>query len=108
MSEPKITKHDILEKTPGMLQKQLYIIHTKPTNGLGPIPVIASGPLMDDRGEQMIGSVIIVDSEDRSVVDRHMANEPFNLAGLYESLTINRWYQRVGNIASQEPGEGVA
>ena len=37
MSEPKITKQDILEKTPGMLQKQLYIVHTKPTNGLGPV-----------------------------------------------------------------------
>ena len=37
MSEPKITKHDILEKTSQMLQKQLYVIQTTPTNGLGPV-----------------------------------------------------------------------
>ena len=65
----------------------------------GPIRVVASGPLMDDRGERMIGSIIIVDCENRSAVDRLMADEPFNLAGLYETLTINRWHQRVGDIA---------
>ena len=37
MSEPKITKQDVLEKTTHMLQKQLYVIHTTPTNGLGPV-----------------------------------------------------------------------
>lgn len=37
MSEPKIAKSDILEKTPQMLQKQLYVVQTKPTNGLGPV-----------------------------------------------------------------------
>ena len=57
---------------------------------------------MDDRGEQMIGSVIIVNCENRSAVDRFMADEPFNLAGLYENLKINRWHQRVGDIARQE------
>ena len=67
-----------------------------------PIRIMASGPLMDDRGEQMIGSVIIVDCENRSAVDRFMADEPFNLAGLYENLKINRWHQRVGDIARQE------
>ena len=67
-----------------------------------PIDIIASGPLMDDRGEQMIGSVIIVNCENRSAVDRFMADEPFNLAGLYENLKINRWHQRVGDIARQE------
>ena len=66
-----------------------------------PIRIIASGPLMDDRGEQMIGSLIIVDCENRSAVDRLMADEPFNRAGLYENLKINRWHQRVGDIAGQ-------
>ena len=63
-----------------------------------PIRIMASGPLMDDQGEQMIGSVIIVDCENRSAVDRLMADEPFNRVGLYENLKINRWYQRVGDI----------
>jgi hypothetical protein len=36
VSELVIKKNDILEKTPQMLQKQMYIVHTKPVNGLGP------------------------------------------------------------------------
>ncbi|MFY0614168.1 MAG: hypothetical protein JXQ99_21745 [Hyphomicrobiaceae bacterium] len=37
MSEPQITKHDILKASEGMLQKQLYVVFTTPTNGLGPV-----------------------------------------------------------------------
>jgi len=37
MSEPKITKSDILEKTPQRMQKQLYVVHTKSTSGLVPV-----------------------------------------------------------------------
>ena len=62
----------------------------------GPIRVVASGPLMDDQGEQMVGSNTIVDCENRRTVDQVMVDEPFNVAGLYETMTINRWHQRVG------------
>ena len=71
-----------------------------------PIRVVASGPLMDDQGEQMVGSIIIVDCENRRTVDQVMVDEPFNVAGLYESLTINCWHQRVGEILGSEPEEG--
>ena len=37
MAEPKITKHDILKASEGMLQKQLYVVFTRPTNGLAPV-----------------------------------------------------------------------
>ena len=37
MSEPKITKHDILAASKGMLQKQMYVVFTKPINGMGPV-----------------------------------------------------------------------
>lgn len=67
-----------------------------------PIHIVASGPLMDDQKDQMIGSVVIVDCDGRSEVDELMADEPFNRAGLYESLHINRWHQRVGDIAGHE------
>lgn len=32
-----ITKDDIMEASKGMLQKQFYVVHTTPTNGLGPV-----------------------------------------------------------------------
>jgi uncharacterized protein YciI len=34
MPGPKITRRDILEGNKGMLQKQLYVVLTSPTNGL--------------------------------------------------------------------------
>lgn len=37
MSGPKVTKDDILRASAGMLQKQLYVVFTTPTNGLGPV-----------------------------------------------------------------------
>ena len=37
MSGPNVTKGDILRASAGMLQKQLYVVFTTPTNGLGPV-----------------------------------------------------------------------
>lgn len=37
MSEPKITVEEILDASQGMLQKQLYVVFTTPTKGLGPV-----------------------------------------------------------------------
>ena len=37
MSEPKVTKQDILIASSQMLNKDLYVVFTKPTNGLGPV-----------------------------------------------------------------------
>ena len=48
MSEPKITKHDILEKTSQMPQKQLYVIQTTPTNGRAKPPSPPYGSLWSE------------------------------------------------------------
>ncbi len=37
MSGPEITKDDILNASRGMLQKQLFVVFTTPTNGMGPV-----------------------------------------------------------------------
>lgn len=37
MPGPNITKDDILKASKGMLQKQLYVVFTTPTNGMGPV-----------------------------------------------------------------------
>ena len=35
--EPKVTRANILEACKDMLRWQVYVIHTTPTNGLGPV-----------------------------------------------------------------------
>ena len=37
MSGPEITKQNIMDACEGMLQKQLYVVHTFPTDGMGPV-----------------------------------------------------------------------
>lgn len=93
----------------------LFVIHgiDKPGSGLreqliedhrayldaSPVRVVASGPLMDDAGERMIGSVIVVDCENRETVENLVAGDPFTRAGLFQRLDVTRWYQRVGSIS---------
>lgn len=59
-----------------------------------------AGPLMDDAGQSMIGSLLAIDFESREAAQAWLADEPFTRAGLYASVTLhayaNLWQQRVG------------
>lgn len=59
-----------------------------------------AGPLMDDAGQSMIGSLLAIDFESREAAQAWLADEPFTRAGLYASVTLhayaNLWPQRVG------------
>jgi len=62
--------------------------------------VLSSGPLVDDDGETMIGSILIIEAADREAIDKVVAGDPFVKGGVFESLTVSRWYQRVGSFAA--------
>lgn len=46
------------------------------------------GPLLADDGQTAIGSLIIKDFPDRAAAVAFIADEPYNRAGLFESVTI--------------------
>ena len=60
----------------------------------------AAGPLFADDGVTMVGSLLIVDFEDRAALDAWLKDEPFTQQGVYESVTVrpflNVWPQRTG------------
>ena len=56
----------------------------------------AGGPLLDDDGETLIGSLIIMDFADRTAAVDFIAEEPYNRAGLFESVTIRAFRPVVG------------
>ena len=116
MSEPKITKQDILEKTPGMLQKQLYIVHTKPTNGLGPVMenigphlefqvkieqdgvMFAAGPIWADDEETWEGEgVVVVRAENLAHAREIAASDPMHSSGA-RSFTVRPWLVNEGGF----------
>jgi len=116
MSEPKITKQDILEKTPGMLQKQLYIVHTKPTNGLGPVMenigphlefqvkieqdgvMFAAGPIWADDEETWEGEgMVVVRAENLAHAREIAASDPMHSSGA-RSYTVRPWLVNEGGF----------
>lgn len=53
--------------------------------------MLVGGPLLSDDGEQMQGSMLILDVEDRAEVDRFIAEDPYGKAGLFESVSVRRY-----------------
>ncbi len=94
-----------IDKPQSPLREELIDEHRRYLDASS-VTIVSSGPLLDETDGQMIGSLVIVDCQGRDEVDAMMADEPFNLAGLYESLHINLWHQRVGAFSqTQEAAE---
>lgn len=59
-----------------------------------------AGPLTQDDGTTMIGSLLAIDFADRAAAERWAAEEPFTKAGLYQTVSIlpftNLWPQKSG------------
>jgi uncharacterized protein YciI len=59
--------------------------------------VKAAGPLLSDEGNP-IGSLLIVEAEDRAAVQTFLDNDPYTLAGIFESAEIQSWRVGVGSL----------
>ncbi len=59
-----------------------------------------AGPLVDDTGGEMIGSLLVIDFPSRQAAVEWMRDEPFTREGLYASTSVhafqNLWPQRAG------------
>ncbi len=51
-----------------------------------------AGPLLDEQ-ERMVGSLFVIEAEDRAAIDRLHASDPYVQAGLFERVEIHpfRW-----------------
>jgi hypothetical protein len=52
--------------------------------------VLVAGPLLDDAG-QPIGSLLIIDFDDRRAAMHFAANDPYACAGLFASVAVTAW-----------------
>jgi uncharacterized protein YciI len=117
MSDPVITKSDILAKTPMMLQKQLYIVQTKPTAGMGPVMenigphlefqikleqdgiMFAAGPLWADDEETWEGEGLIVIRAKNLAHAREIAeSDPMHASGA-RAFTVRPWLINEGGFS---------
>lgn len=50
--------------------------------------MVAGGPLLDDDGETMIGSLLIIEFADIAAARAWCADDPYAKAGLFESVSV--------------------
>lgn len=59
-----------------------------------------AGSLTTDDGQTMIGSVLAIDFDSREAAQAWLAHEPFTVAGLYASVSVNAfvnlWPKKAG------------
>ncbi len=53
--------------------------------------VFAAGPTLGEDGETMTGSLLIMDFADRAEAEAFAAGDPYAMAELFESVTIQPW-----------------
>ena len=116
MSEPNITKDDILEASKGMLQKQLYVVFTTPVNGMGPVMenleehlqfqieleqngiMLGAGPFWADDEHSWNGEgMVIIRAENLADAQRIAATDPMHSSGA-RSFKVRPWLLNEGRI----------
>ncbi len=60
------------------------------------IRTVMSGPLVEDDGQTMKGSMFVVDAADRAAVESFNRNDPFYRAGIWDRVDITAYIKRVG------------
>ena len=116
MGDPAIRKSDILAKTQTMLQKQFYLIHAKPVDGLGPVManiephlefqinleqdgiMFAAGPLWADNEESWEGEGMVVIRADNLAHSHEVAaSDPMHASGA-RNFTMRSWLINEGGF----------
>ncbi len=54
------------------------------------------GPLLDDDGETMIGSMLILDVPNREAADAILAEDPYKKANLFSKVEVRPWRWVIG------------
>ena len=116
MSGPEIKKQDILDAFKGMLQKQMYVVHTFPTNGMGPVMeniephlkfqieleekgiMFGAGPFWDDAEEKWEGEgMVIIRAGSLSEAKEIAASDPMDSSGARD-FTVRPWLMNEGTV----------
>lgn len=53
--------------------------------------LLAAGAMLNDDGSVGTGGVILVDTDDRAVAEKFIADDPYNKAGLFQTVVVTRW-----------------
>lgn len=116
MSEPKITKQDVLNVSSEMLNKDLYVVFTKPTNGMITVMenledhlkfqvslekqgiMFGAGPFWEDNEIDWNGEgMVIIRANSIDHANEIASTNPMRKSGA-RSFTVRPWLLNEGNI----------
>lgn len=60
-----------------------------------PLTVVVAGPLLDDDGA-MIGTMMIVEAETKGAVEAYLADDPYQLEGLFGQVDVRPFAWGIG------------
>ena len=116
MSMTSIPARDIINACEGMLRKQLYVVFTKPTNGLGPVMEVikehlafqvdleqrgimfGAGPFWTDDEAAWEGEgMVIIRAASLAQAKEIAASDPMHKSGA-RSFTVRPWLLNEGSM----------
>ena len=56
------------------------------------------GPLLGDDGETMLGSMLVLDVDNRAAAQAFVDNDPYFKAGLFARVDVHRWKHLIGAL----------
>jgi uncharacterized protein YciI len=71
--------------------------------GAHPVTVVAGGPTLSESEGAMNGSLLVIEADDIEAVRRFVAEDPYELAGIYARVEIRPWQWGLG-----VPGRSVS
>ena len=116
MNEPKITKQDVLNASSEMLNKDLYVVFTKPTNGMIPVMenledhlkfqvslekqgiMFGAGPFWEDNEIDWNGEgMVIIRANSIDHAKEIASTDPMHKSGA-RNFTVRPWLLNEGTI----------
>ena len=64
--------------------------------GASGVPVVMSGPLVADDGAAPVGSLLVIEAQDRAAAEAFHHNDPLYKAGIWETTELRAFDKRVG------------
>lgn len=53
--------------------------------------IVIAGPMLDDDGESVLGSLLVIEAADRAEAEAFATGDPYAKAGLFESVTVKAY-----------------
>ncbi|HWA42779.1 MAG TPA: YciI family protein [Hypericibacter adhaerens] len=57
--------------------------------------IVIAGPVLSEDGQQMVGSLFILEFDGRGDVDRFLKSDPYAKAGLFASVDVRPWRKTI-------------